>query len=103
MSGDPNTPCKLLSVANEIEAGDLVTALAAYDIEAFTVGGFTSGFKAEAPGNVQILVRRSDLDRAKRPWPKFSKTKAMSIGPKSTSENPSSNRPKSRIAEAQPR
>jgi hypothetical protein len=64
MSSDPNSPCELLSVANEIEAGDLITALAAYDIEAFTVGGFTSGFKAEAPGNVQILVRRSDLDRA---------------------------------------
>jgi hypothetical protein len=64
MSADPNSPCTLLSVANEIEAGDLVTALAAYDIHASTVGGFTSGFKAEAPGNIQILVRRSDLDRA---------------------------------------
>jgi hypothetical protein len=61
MSDDPNSPCELLSVANEIEAGDLVTALAAYNIEASTVGGFTSGFKAEAPGTVQILVRRSDL------------------------------------------
>ena len=65
MSDDPNGPCTLSSVANEIEAADIVTALAAYDIEASTVGGFTAGYKAEAPGTVQILVRRSDLERAK--------------------------------------
>jgi hypothetical protein len=65
MSCDPNGPCNLLSVSNEIEAASIVTALAACNIEAFTVGGFTSGFKAEAPGNVQILVRNSDLERAK--------------------------------------
>ena len=29
-------------------------------------GGFTAGFKAEAPGSVQILVRSSDLDEAER-------------------------------------
>jgi len=57
-------PCTLLSVANEVEAGGIVTALAEYDIEAFATGGFTSGFKAEAPGNVQIVVRQSDLERA---------------------------------------
>jgi hypothetical protein len=66
MTSDPNSPCVLSSAANEIEAADIVTALSSYDVEASTVGGFTSGFKAEAPGNVQILVRRSDLDRAKR-------------------------------------
>jgi hypothetical protein len=66
MTNDPDSPCVLLSVANEIEAGSILTALADYDIEASTVGGFTSGFKAEAPGSVQILVRRADLDRANR-------------------------------------
>jgi hypothetical protein len=64
--GDPHAPCTLLSAANEIEAGDIVTALAAYDVQAFTVGDFTSGFKAEAPGSVQVLVRRCDLDRAEQ-------------------------------------
>jgi hypothetical protein len=66
MSADPNSPCKLLSVINEIEAASVASALAGYDIESTTVGGFTSGFKAEAPGSVQILVRRADLDRATR-------------------------------------
>jgi hypothetical protein len=66
MTGDPASPRVLMSVANELEAGDIVTALTSYDIEAMTVGGFTSGFKAEAPGLVQILVRSSDLDRAKQ-------------------------------------
>jgi hypothetical protein len=65
MSGDPNCPCTLLSVANEIEAASIVTAIAGYDVEASTVGGFTAGYKAEAPGSVQILVRRCDLDRAR--------------------------------------
>jgi hypothetical protein len=65
MSLDPNGPCTLLSAATEIEAAGIVTALADYDVEASTVGGFTSGYKAEAPGSVQILVRRSDLDRAR--------------------------------------
>jgi hypothetical protein len=66
MTNDPASPCTLLSVRNEIEAASILTALAEYDIEASTVGGFTSGFKAEAPGSVQVLVRRADLDRANR-------------------------------------
>jgi hypothetical protein len=65
MADDPNRPCELLSVANEIEAAGIVTALAAYDIVASTTGAFTSGLRAEAPGDVHIVVRRSDLDRAK--------------------------------------
>jgi hypothetical protein len=65
MPVDSDSPCVLASVANEIEAAGLVTALAAYDIEASVVGGFTSGMKAEAPGDVQVLVKESDLDRAK--------------------------------------
>ena len=43
-----------------------MTALAGYDIEAFATGGATAGFKAEAPGSVQVLVRRADLERAER-------------------------------------
>jgi hypothetical protein len=65
MTDQSDSPCALLSVANEIEAAGMATALAEYGIEASVTGGFTSGFKAEAPGSVQILVRRSDLDRAK--------------------------------------
>ncbi|MHB1034176.1 MAG: putative signal transducing protein [Pirellulales bacterium] len=66
MAQDPNGPRVLLSTRNEVEAGSVATALAAYDIEASITGGFTSGFRAEAPGDVQVLVRASDLDRAKK-------------------------------------
>ncbi len=66
MAQDPNSPRVLLTTRNEVEAAGIVTALAACDIEASITGGFTSGFKAEAPGNVQVLVRSADLERAKQ-------------------------------------
>ena len=59
-------PETLVSVPNEFEAAMIVSALAAHDIDATTTGNFTSGFKAEAPGDVKVLVRQSDLMRAKR-------------------------------------
>jgi hypothetical protein len=74
MMSDPNAPCTLLSAANEMEAADLVTALAGYDVEASTVGEFTSGFRAEAPGSVQVLVRRCDFDRAQQALAEIRKT-----------------------------
>jgi hypothetical protein len=66
MADQSSSPSPLLSVANEIEAAGIVTALAEYGIEASLIGGFTAGYKAEAPGSVQILVRCSDLDQARR-------------------------------------
>ena len=66
MTADPNRPEPLLSVRTEIEATAIVTALAGYGIEAFAVGGYTAGFRAEAPGNVQVLVKHANLDRAKQ-------------------------------------
>jgi hypothetical protein len=66
MSDQSSSPCVLTSAANEIEAAGVAAALAQYGIEAQVIGGFTAGFKAEAPGSVQILVRQSDLDEAKR-------------------------------------
>jgi len=66
MTADPNRPEKLLSVRTEIEATAIVTALAEYDIEAFAAGGYTAGFRAEAPGFVTVLVKHADLDRAKQ-------------------------------------
>jgi hypothetical protein len=63
---DPNRPEKLLSVASEIEAAAMVNALAECGVEAFAAGGYTSGFKAEAPGDVKILVKHTDLDRARQ-------------------------------------
>lgn len=64
MQNDANDPVSLTTVANEVDAGAIITALAAYDIEANATGGFTAGFRAEAPGKVQVWVRRKDLKRA---------------------------------------
>lgn len=65
MASDPNEPVVLISMLSEAEAATLIAALDAYGITAQSTGGLTSGFKAEAPGDVRVLVRQSDLERAK--------------------------------------
>ncbi|MCM2370906.1 putative signal transducing protein [Aporhodopirellula aestuarii] len=50
--------------ANELTAGVLVNVLADEGIRAIAVGGFTAGFRAEAPGLVQIKVFEKDAERA---------------------------------------
>jgi hypothetical protein len=52
-------------VATEVEASLIVQCLNDAGIAARAVGGFTSNFLAEAPGNVSVLVKSSDLERAK--------------------------------------
>ena len=64
MSAVPNHPEVLITVRNELEAMPLIAALAELGIEASSTGGFTAGFRAEAPGEVQIIVRSEDLARA---------------------------------------
>ena len=54
----------LARVPTEAEASLIVQTLADRGISAKAIGGFTSGFKAEAPGDVSVLVRRGDLRRA---------------------------------------
>ena len=54
----------LTTLRTEVEASVLVAALAEVGIKAVAAGGYTSGFKAEAPGDVQILVKQDDLERA---------------------------------------
>ena len=71
MSADPNNPTRLTSCANEIEAAAVIGALQDAGIDAQMVGGFTSGFRAEAPGDVEIVVRECDLDVAKKTLQKF--------------------------------
>jgi hypothetical protein len=66
MAGDPDSPKVLVSVRNEIEAVGIVTALAARGISASTTGGFTAGFRAEAPGYIQVIVKEADLDQARQ-------------------------------------
>ena len=64
MTADPNSPQVLTTVANEVEAAAILTALGDYGVHALTTGSYTSGFRAEAPGAIQVIVRSSDLERA---------------------------------------
>ena len=60
---------KLVEVAKrptETEAAILVTVLADEGIKAVAMGGFTVGFRAEAPGWVSVKTFESDAERAKR-------------------------------------
>ena len=66
MTTDPDAPELLESFPSDIEAATLVAALNAHGIQASTAGGYTAGFRAEAPGNVNVIVRRQDLDRARQ-------------------------------------
>jgi hypothetical protein len=77
MTPDPKRPETLLSVSNEIEAAAIATALAEYDIEAITLGGYTSGFRAEAPGVVAVVVRLADFDRARQALTEIRKQQAQ--------------------------
>ncbi|MBI2477343.1 MAG: hypothetical protein HYV60_01435, partial [Planctomycetia bacterium] len=40
------------------------TALEAEGIETTTTGSYTSGFQAEAPGEIQVVVRQSQAEKA---------------------------------------
>ncbi len=63
-SSPDNIPETLVSVPNDLEAAMIVSTLAAQGVDATTSGEFTAGFRAEAPGEVKVLVRRSDLQKA---------------------------------------
>ena len=65
MHDSDNNPETLISVPNDLEAAMIVSVLAAHDVDATTSGGFTAGFRAEAPGEVQVLVRHRDLSKAR--------------------------------------
>ena len=51
---------------DELQAVAIVAALDEEGIRAVATGGYTSGFKAEAPGDVQVLASRSDAARAQQ-------------------------------------
>ncbi len=65
MASGSDEPVILASYANEAEAAVVVAALESRGIEAQTTGALTSGFRAEAPGGVQVLVRSGDVERAR--------------------------------------
>jgi putative signal transducing protein len=66
MNLDDENLSKLTTVPGEFEASAIVSALEAEGIRAQTVGGFTAGFRAEAPGGVSVVVLEADLPRAKQ-------------------------------------
>jgi cyclic pyranopterin phosphate synthase len=55
----------LTTVPTDLEARMIVSALDAHGIEAQVTGEFTAGFRAEAPGQVRVVVRNADLERAR--------------------------------------
>lgn len=65
MKEDRNKPVVLTTRPNEAQAALLVAALEGRGVKAEATGGFTAGFRAEAPGEVSILVRACDLERAR--------------------------------------
>ncbi len=71
MKTDPNNPEILVRVPGDLEAAAIVNALATFGIEASTTGGYTAGFRAEAPGQVNVIVRHKDLQHAKQALAEF--------------------------------
>ena len=65
MPDDPNQPTLLTVVPTESQAAMIVAGLEDKDIPAWVMGALTSGFRIAAPGQVQVLVRQSDLERAR--------------------------------------
>ena len=65
----PNTPSDdpvvVTTATSEPMAAILIAQLQGEGIEAQMAGEYTSGFRAEAPGGVQILVHASDAERAR--------------------------------------
>ena len=66
----------LAVVPSEMEATLIVDALRDLEITAESSGALTSGFRAEAPGGVRILVRSEDLARARTALDAFRKERS---------------------------
>lgn len=56
----------LISLPSELEAAPLVAALEIAGINSTMTGGFTAGFIAEAPGDVDVKIFRRDLPAARQ-------------------------------------
>ncbi|MDX9911792.1 MAG: DUF2007 domain-containing protein [Phycisphaerales bacterium] len=65
MKDDPQRPVVLTTRPMEAQAAMVAAVLRDEGIPAELAGMYTAGFRAEAPGVVQVLVRQGDLERAK--------------------------------------
>ncbi len=63
---NPDELFVLMRVPSEIEAAPIVAALDAAGIPVTMTGGFTAGFIAEAPGDVQVKVFEKDRAKAEQ-------------------------------------
>ena len=73
MTNDPNRPHVVATVTTDFEAAAIVTALEAAGIKAMAVGGHTAGFRAEAQGDVAVVVQENEADRAETVLAEFRK------------------------------
>ncbi len=64
MPDDPDSPRQLARLPTEVDAALLVEHLESFGIKAMIGGAGTSTGWPEAPGDVQVLVRLGDLERA---------------------------------------
>ena len=64
MSSDRDALATLATVSNEVEAQLLVNLLEEHGIVSTAIGGFTSDFRAEAPGAVRVVVKQDNLAAA---------------------------------------
>ena len=64
MSDDQLRPHVVAKVPTDFEAGAIVSALEAAGIKAMAVGGHTAGFRAEAPGDVAVVVPANQAEEA---------------------------------------
>jgi hypothetical protein len=65
VKGDANSPQVLANLPTEAEAALLVGHLGSLGIEAYVSGAGTSTGWPEAASDVQVVVRRADLVRAR--------------------------------------
>ena len=65
MASAPDKITVLRTLPTEMHATILVARLNEVGIDAWVEGGISSGYRAEAPGNANVLVRQDDLPRAR--------------------------------------
>jgi Putative prokaryotic signal transducing protein len=65
MSHGPEHIVAVTSAPNELEAGVIIAALADRGIKATMDGAATADFRVGVPGQVEILVAKEDLERAR--------------------------------------
>jgi len=64
MARDEDHLVRLTSVRTELEGGVIVGGLEASGIESAMSGVYTTNFRADAPGWVEVLVAKNDLEHA---------------------------------------